>query len=124
MQLAYRAKVGQKWCAQLPVKKKGLCIEASDAPLINSHETPCFQSCLATVVVIDQRPRIISSMPSCCGDSCRDIEFFSSKLAFRATKTRIEPVDFCEGSTSEGRICSLNNTWRDEAVRSKWYARD
>src|SRR5262245_3001749 len=74
--------------------------------------------------MIDQWPRIISAVPSCCGDSNCDIEFLCQKLTFRATKARIEATDFCEGYTSERGIGSLNNTWKDEAVRSNGDARD
>ena len=66
--------------------------------------------------MIDQWPRIIRAVPSCCGDSRRDIEFLCQKLAFRATEARIEAINFCEGGTAERGICSLYNTRQDKAV--------
>ena len=40
--LRIERKFAKKWCAQLPVKKKALCIEASDTALIDSHKEPFF----------------------------------------------------------------------------------
>jgi hypothetical protein len=124
VQPPYRAEVGDKLPSQRLIEEKALCVEASDAPLIDSHETPCFPVGFAAVVVINQRPGIISSMPSGCGDPCRNIEFFCKELASRSAEARIKAANFEKGSTPECAVRSLYKTRRDEAVRRERYARE
>jgi hypothetical protein len=124
MQFADRAKVCNKRRAELPIEKEGFCVEASNSSLINSHEAPGLPPCFTAVVMIDQGPRIIRSMPSCCGDSCRDVEFLGKKLAFRATEAWIEAINLCERGAAKCRICALDEAWRDKTFGAQRHARE